>query len=286
MAFRAGTPTGDRPDGGSDDGSVDGTDGAAAGEVPEQSLGKAAARGTGMTLATQGVRVLLQLCSVVLLARLLTPQDFGRIAMVASVIGVADLLRDAGLSSAAVQAKTLSEAERTNLFWANLGLGVVAAAATAACEPLIVRGYGDPTLGAIVFSLCGVFIVSGANTQFRADLTRRLRFGSLALSDVGSQAAGIVVAIALAVSGAGFWAIVAQQVVSRSSSSRSTSGRRGGSPAAGTAGSRCATSSASAAGCWEPRRSTTRPATSTTSPWAPTSARPSSASTRGRTSCS
>lgn len=178
-----------------------------------KSLGDAAARGAGVVLGTQAVRAVLQFGSVVLLARLLTPEDFGLVAMVTAIIGIAEIIRDFGLSSAAVQAKGLSEAERTNLFWANVGLGAGCAVAAAAVEPLIVAGYREPRLEPIVFSLAGVFLISGANTQYRAELTRRMRYRQLAISDLTAQAAAIVVAATLALAGAGLWAIVAQQLV-------------------------------------------------------------------------
>ncbi len=73
-------------------------------------------------------------------------------------------------------------------------------------------GYGEPRLAPIVFALAFVFMISGANTQYRADLMRRMRFRQLAMSDVAAQFVAISVAILLAVAGAGLWAIVAQQI--------------------------------------------------------------------------
>lgn len=175
-------------------------------------LGDAAARGTGVTLATQLVRAGLQFGSVIVLARLLSAEDFGLVAMVTAVIGVSDLIRDFGLSSAAIQTRVLSVAERSNLFWANLGLGAACALTAVAGRTVIEDVYGDRRLGRIVVVLAVVFVLSGANTQFRTDLTRRLRFRALALSDIASQAAGICLAIGLGLAGFGFWAIVWQQV--------------------------------------------------------------------------
>ena len=165
-----------------------------------------------MTLLTQGVRAALQFGSVVVIARLLAPDDFGLIAMVAAVIGIADLIRDFGLSTAAVQASTLSRPERTNLFWANLGLGVLCALVSVAATPLIVAVFDEPRLAPIVLALSVVFVLSGANTQYRADLTRSMRFGTLGTSDIASQVAGIAVAIGAALLGAQYWALVAQQI--------------------------------------------------------------------------
>lgn len=175
-------------------------------------LGDAAVRGSGVVLATQAIRAALQFGSVVILARLLAPEDFGLVAMVTAVIGIAEIVRDAGLSSAAVQSTVLTDQERTNLFWANLGLGTACAAVAMAAQPLIVAGYGEPRLAPIILVLACVFVFSGANTQFRSDLMRRMRFRQLAMSDVIAQFLAIVVAAVLAISGAGLWAIVAQQV--------------------------------------------------------------------------
>jgi O-antigen/teichoic acid export membrane protein len=182
-------------------------------EKPAGGLGNAAARGTSITLAMQGVRFALQFCSLVVLARLLTPSDFGIVAMVTAIVGVADILRDFGLSSAAIQAKTLNNAERSNLFWVNVGIGCAGALVILLCTPLIGRLYGEHKLAPIIFSLAWVLIISGVNTQFNAELSRSLRFKALAFADIGAQALGIAAAISVAALGGGYWAIVVQQIV-------------------------------------------------------------------------
>lgn len=176
------------------------------------SLGTSAARGTGVTLLTQALRTLLLFGSMVALARLLVPEDFGLVAMVAAVIGIADLVRDFGLSLAVMQSPTLSDDERTNLFWANLGFGVGCTVVAVAATPLIVLGYGEERLTPIVLSLAAVFTISGFTTQYRAGLARDMRYKALGLTDVTAQAVSIAVAVALAATGAGFWALVAQQI--------------------------------------------------------------------------
>jgi PST family polysaccharide transporter len=176
------------------------------------SLGDQAARGSKTVLLTQALRAGLQFASMIILARLLDPSVFGIVAMVTSVIGIADLVRDFGLSSAAVQSKTLSREERTNLFWVNVAFGALCTLVVAACAPLIQGLYGQPGLTPVVLGLASVFLLSGANTQFRADLTRSMRYGRLAAADITAQVAGIAVAAGLAVAGAGVWALVGQQL--------------------------------------------------------------------------
>lgn len=176
-------------------------------------LAGAAARGGAVTVGAQVARIVLQIGSVVVLARLLTPAQFGLVAMVTAVIGVADLLRDFGLSLASVQAKDVTSEERSNLFWANAALGTACAVVAAALTPAIVLLYDEPQLTAVVPPLAAVFLLSGLTTQYRADLARRLRFGTVAAADLAGPAAGIVAAVALGAAGAGVWALVAQQLV-------------------------------------------------------------------------
>ena len=135
--------------------------------------------------------------------------------MVISVIGIADLLRDFGLSSAVVQSRTVTPEERTNLFWVNTGFGLLCTGLISACTPLIVLLYdGRSELAPVTLALAWVFLLSGMNTQFRADLTRSMRYTNLAMADVGSQVLALAVAIVLAANGAGVWAIVGQQLTS------------------------------------------------------------------------
>ena len=175
-------------------------------------LGKVAARGGSITLMSQGIRFALQLGSLIVLARLLSPQEFGVVAMVTAITNVMEIVRDFGLSSAVMQAKELNDAERTNLFWANTGIGTGCALVVTLSAPLIVRIYGTSVVGPIVLALGWLFVVSGVNTQFRAELSRSLRFKALAVTDIAAQAGSIAVAISLAAAGAGYWAVVGQQI--------------------------------------------------------------------------
>lgn len=176
-------------------------------------LGEAAARGTAITMAVQVGQTIIQFVSVIVLARLLTPTDFGLVGMVTAVIGVAYILQDFGLSMAAIQAKTITLAEQTNLFWANFALGILCSLIMAASTPLVVMAYGEPRLSTIVPVLSSVFLMSGFAVQFSAMLSRQLRFKALGVLNISAQAISVAVAIVLAWSGAGFWSIVAQQLV-------------------------------------------------------------------------
>ncbi|MDO5697670.1 MAG: lipopolysaccharide biosynthesis protein [Dermatophilus congolensis] len=177
-------------------------------------LASRAARGAGITLISQGLRLVVQLGSLLVLSRLLTPAEVGLFAMVMSVVSVADIVRDFGLSSGAIQAPDLSAGERNNLFWANVGLGTLCGLAAAASAPLLALIYGDPEVVSVTLVLAGTFLISGATTQYRADLMRKLKFTSLALIDVGAQFVAATGAIIAALAGMGLWAQVVQQWLS------------------------------------------------------------------------
>ncbi|MGO4784649.1 lipopolysaccharide biosynthesis protein [Cryobacterium sp. W22_MBD10_FK3] len=172
-----------------------------------------AARGVSITLVGQLSRFLIQLTALVWLSRLLSPNDFGLVAMVAAVAGVATIIGDGGLSFAAVQAKTLTDQQRTNLFWSNLLLGAVLGTVIFSTAAPLSDFYDSPDLENVAKVIAVVFLLNGATTQFRAHINRSLNFRLLALTDVSSQFVGLVVAVSAALIGLGFWALVFQQLV-------------------------------------------------------------------------
>jgi O-antigen/teichoic acid export membrane protein len=175
-------------------------------------LGAQAARGAAVTLAAQGGKVLVQVVSVVILARLLSPHDYGLIAMVLAIIGVGELFRDFGLSSAAIQATTVTRGQRDNLFWVNAGIGAGLSVVVFVGAGLIAAAFGQPELVPISHALALTFLINGLGTQYRADLVRRLRFSAVATADIAAPAVALVIAIGGALLGWGYWALVAQQL--------------------------------------------------------------------------
>jgi O-antigen/teichoic acid export membrane protein len=175
-------------------------------------LGRTAARGAAVTLAGQGTRILLQLVSVVVLARLLSPRDYGLMAVGLVVVGMGEVVRDLGLSTAAIQAPELSRRQRDGLFWVSAAAGLVLATVVAAGAGVIADVFGQPELVPVTRALALTFVLNGLAAQYRAGLSRDLRFGAVAGADLAAQLAGLVVAVASALAGAGYWALVAQQL--------------------------------------------------------------------------
>jgi len=172
-----------------------------------------AARGALSTGVGLVARMLLQLASVVVLSRLLSPRDYGIVAMVVAIIGIGDTLRDFGLSSAAIQSRDLSRGQRSNLFWTNSAIGLALGLLALAGSGLVAGFYDEPALTAVTQALAVTFLLNGMMTQYRAGLVRDMRFHVVARVDVVAPALALVAAVGLALAGAGYWALVAQQIV-------------------------------------------------------------------------
>lgn len=176
-------------------------------------LAHSAARGAYFTLAAQAARIVLQLLSVVILARILSPQDYGLLAIVLVVVGLGEIFRDFGLTSASIQAPELSTGQRDNLFWINAAIGTLLTAVMWAASPAIGAVTGESALVGISQWLSLTFLLNGLATQHRANLMRDLRLRPIAVVDVASSAIALAVAVVTALAGAGYWALVIQQLV-------------------------------------------------------------------------
>ena len=85
-------------------------------------LGARSARGGAVTLTAQACKFVLSTLSAIVLARLLTPQDYGLIGMVAIIVGFLGMFQYLGLSTATVKWSELNHEQVSTLFWVNIGL--------------------------------------------------------------------------------------------------------------------------------------------------------------------
>src|SRR5215472_5173425 len=109
----------------------------------------------------QGVRFVVRTATTMVLARLLSPEDFGLQGMVVVLTGFLGLFRDAGLGSATVQKHEVTDAQTSTLFWINAAIGVVLAILCAASAPLVVRFYNEPRLYWVVVVSGLAFLFNG-----------------------------------------------------------------------------------------------------------------------------
>lgn len=165
-------------------------------------------RGGAITIAAQALKFGFNIASNVVLARLLTPQDYGLVGMVTAVTGLVAIFKDLGLSMATVQKEEINHEQVSTLFWVNIALSVVTTLVTVAIAPVIAWFYNEPQLLWITLGLALGFIISGLGVQHSALLNRQMEYKALTINDVLSMALGIGSAIVAAWFGLGYWALV------------------------------------------------------------------------------
>src|SRR5256884_1103086 len=138
-------------------------------------LYQSSVRGGVVAVVAQGLTFVLQLGSTIVLARLLSPEDFGLLGMVVAMTGFLSLFRDAGLSVSTVQRKVLTHEQTSTLFWINVAVGAMLALAAAAAAPLVVTFYREPRLFAVTIVSASAFLFNGLAVQHRALLNRAMR---------------------------------------------------------------------------------------------------------------
>lgn len=148
----------------------------------------------------------------IILARLLTPEQFGLAAMALVFTGLTTIFTDLSLGAALVQRPRITERDRSTVFWTSLGAGFVVTVIWVAISPLVAQFFSNSAVGPLFAATAVSALLYGfAGTQI-ALLTRELNFRSLELREIGATVIGGVGAVALALAGAGAWSIVGQNL--------------------------------------------------------------------------
>ena len=116
-----------------------------------------------------------------ILARLLTPDDFGLVAIVAAYLMILSDVGGLGLAQALIQADRISHRQVSCLFWINVGVSVATAVLFVSVSPILASVYDEPQLQPVAASLAVLLVLTGASAQHFALLTRRMRFRQIPL---------------------------------------------------------------------------------------------------------
>lgn len=165
-------------------------------------------RGGMTTMSAQVIKFVLSTAGIVVLARLLTPNDYGLIGMVTVVVNFAAMFKDAGLSMATVQKDKITHDQISTLFWINILISAFLGICILAASPLVARFYGRQELTAVTAALSVSFVISGLMIQHQALMRRHMQFGKLAIIQIASQVITLGVTIVLALLGWRYWALV------------------------------------------------------------------------------
>lgn len=180
----------------------------------DENIGQRTMRGGALTAVAQAVKSIVEVVSTVVLVRLLLPEEFGLVGMVASVTGFLAMFKDLGLSMATIQRAQISHAQVSTLFWINLGFSALIMLMTIGMAPALVWFFDEPRLLWVTIGLSGAFLFGGLTVQHEALLRRQMRFGAIAIIQSVAMVISVVVAIVLAWQGWSYWALVARSVVS------------------------------------------------------------------------
>src|ERR1700730_798524 len=175
-------------------------------------LGRLSWRGGTASVAILYCNGVLQIITVIVLARLLTPEDFGLVAIVTVLTSFAPLLIDFGLGDATTQKSKITRSQVSSLFWLSSGIGLAIAVVVASCSPLIAWIYREPRLDMIAFYSAISFVLWGISNQHLALLRRTMQFARIAKIQVLSTLVGIAMAIFMAICGYGYWALVLRPI--------------------------------------------------------------------------
>ncbi|MEW7983061.1 MAG: oligosaccharide flippase family protein, partial [gamma proteobacterium symbiont of Phacoides pectinatus] len=165
-------------------------------------------RGGAINIGSRGTIFVLNLFSTAILARLLTPDDFGLIAMVMVLVGFIQIFGDLGLPAATIQREEITHEQVSAMFWINLIVSALFALVTIAAAPALVLLYEEERLFSITAVLCLTFIFSGLTAQHLALMRRQMRFKAIAIIDLTAFSISILSGVIFALIWQTYWALV------------------------------------------------------------------------------
>lgn len=167
----------------------------------------------GALSGSRVVVVLLQFAALPVIARFLTTEEFGLVALAMSVVVFCQTLSDAGLGRSLIRQPRYDRAEWSSVFWFLAAVGVGLGALLALTAGPIAALFGSPQLRPLLQVLGLMPLLSALTAVPAAFLEKHDRFAPLASARLVGALAGLATAVILAINGAGAWALVAQQIV-------------------------------------------------------------------------
>jgi O-antigen/teichoic acid export membrane protein len=171
-------------------------------------LKRLAVRGGAATISASALSLVVQVVSTVILARLLTPADFGVVAMVTTFVMFLMGVCANGCNEAIMQRDKMDRFLASNLFWINLAVGLILMSGFAAAGSLLARFYGNPLVARVAVGMSPGILLASVSVVPIALLRRAMRFTEVSVFVVGARAVNTAVTILLALGGWGYWALV------------------------------------------------------------------------------
>lgn len=157
--------------------------------------------------------MIIQFISGIVLARLLTPYDYGCIGMLAIFMVLAESFIDGGFGSALIQKKHPTQVDYSTIFWWNVGMAVLMYAVLYVCAPAISRFYSIPLLCDVLRVQGLVLFIYALNIIQRNLLRKKLNFKLLSIVSISTSIIALTITIVMAYKGFGVWSLVAQNIL-------------------------------------------------------------------------
>ncbi|OEU66517.1 MAG: colanic acid exporter [Desulfobacterales bacterium PC51MH44] len=180
------------------------------------SLKSQAVSGVKWSGASMGVMTALQFVTLAVLARLLSPSDFGLMGMIMVVVGFAQAFADMGISNAIIHRQDATRNQLSSLYWLNIIAGIITFCVICASAPLVVEFYHEPRLHNLLYLTAAIFLITPFGQQFQILMQKKLRFNELAKIEIATSIVNSVVAIVLAFSGFGVYSLIWGQLAGTS----------------------------------------------------------------------
>ena len=164
--------------------------------------------------ATQAFKFLSTIFATAVLARILSPADFGLVQIATLFLGIITLFSSAGLELPVIQAKSLNLSQVNNLFWISCLVGLITGLTSALLAPVASWYFERPELTLIIVVSSCTFLCSAIGVQSRALMKRNLRFYELSKIEIAAMLLAQSLAIGCAFSTRSYWALVLIPVVS------------------------------------------------------------------------
>ncbi len=161
--------------------------------------------------AANFTRIIVQLALIPLLARIISPEAFGLVALATPIIVLTSIFAEAGMMTGLVRSD-VSLAGESSAFWFTLGIGLACAAAIGLIAAPIGWAAHQPRLTGIIGAMAPVLVITCLNIAPSARLQRNGAFGAFAMSETLSCVCGAAVALWTAQQGWGAWSLVGQQM--------------------------------------------------------------------------
>ncbi|MBR0499657.1 MAG: lipopolysaccharide biosynthesis protein [Bacteroidales bacterium] len=178
-----------------------------------KSLKQKAASGMVWTALQKYSSIFIQFISGIILARLLTPYDYGCIGMLAIFMTLAEAFIDGGFGSALIQKKRPTQEDYSTIFWWNLGMSAVMYAILFISAPAISRFYNIPLLCDVLRVQGIILFIYAFNIVQRNQLRKNLNFKMLSIVTITTSITALCVTVYMAYKGFGVWALVAQHII-------------------------------------------------------------------------